>query len=375
MSLSECNNEVLSDDFGDNILTNYVVEPYLHVEESCIYNPLTDKTLDATSSFYVQFLRIVIGENQINSLSSDAAHSLIADRWLVRDEEDFDRRFYLKYAVIEGTSGCNQSCYFCPVAFERREEKAMSLELYDSIAVQLAQFKHVMEGVFMLHYNEPTIDPLFVERVKILLKHGLKPAVNSNGTGLTAKRVDELMSLGGLRYLSINLSTIKREKYIRDRGADHLDIVLKNLQYMKNKPLAKQMNVAVIGEGDDAHKEDFEAISHLFKNSHFEVLYFESMDRAGLLSTGRKPKTKVERLRGCLDVGSRPLQFVNVDYRGICVLCCQDYYAKYELGDLRKQSLLDVLTSEAFAQVRRWAYGREEAPRDFLCRNCVFART
>ena len=367
-------NEIMGDGDIGNDVTRYVVEPYLHLEESHIYNPLTDHKLDSTSLLFSQLLSVVRGEKQLTRLSPVTLERLAAGKWLVADAENLDRRFHLKYAVIEGTSGCNQSCYFCPVSLERREEKSMSLELYDSIAGQLSQFKHVLEGVFMLHYNEPTVDPHFVDRVKILLKHGLKPAVNSNGTGLTAKRVDELMSLGGLRYLSINLSTVKREKYLRDRGADHLDIVLKNLNYVKNRSLAKQMNVAVIGEGDDAHKEDFEAISKLFENSFFEVLYFESMDRAGLLPIGHKPPAKLEKLRGCWDVGSRPLQFVHVDYQGKCVLCCQDYTAKYELGDLTKQSLLDVLASDAFAQARRWVYGREDAPSDFLCRACVFAR-
>lgn len=353
----------------------YIVEPYLHVEESLIYNPLTDKTLESSSPMYLQLRRLTSGEGQLPKLPADVFNRFVVDGWIVAEREDLDRRFYLKFAAIEGTSGCNQSCYFCPVAFERREEKSMPLELYDSIAEQLSHYKQILEGVFMLNYNEPTADPLFIDRVKILLKHGLKPAVNSNGTGLTVKRVDELMLLGGLRYLSVNLSTINREKYMRDRGVDHLDIVLKNLDYAKNMPLAKQMNVAVIGEGDDAHKADFEAISKLFEGSNFEVLYFESMDRAGFLSTGQKPKTKHGKLRGCLDVGSRPIQFVHIDYRGICILCCQDYRAKYELGDLTKQSLLDVLVSDAFAQARRWVYGREEAPSDFICRGCVFART
>jgi hypothetical protein len=33
----------------------------------------------------------------------------------------------------------------------------------------------------------------------------------------------------------------------------------------------------------------------------------------------------------------------------------------------------EVLGGERIAQMRRWAYGVEDAPDDFLCRRCEFA--
>jgi hypothetical protein len=33
----------------------------------------------------------------------------------------------------------------------------------------------------------------------------------------------------------------------------------------------------------------------------------------------------------------------------------------------------EVLGGDAMARLRRWAYGAEEAPEDFLCRRCEFA--
>jgi hypothetical protein len=55
------------------------------------------------------------------------------------------------------------------------------------------------------------------------------------------------------------------------------------------------------------------------------------------------------------------------------VLCCQDYYEKLTVGDLSTQSVAEVLGGDAMARLRRWAYGAEEAPEDFLCRRCEFA--
>jgi hypothetical protein len=57
------------------------------------------------------------------------------------------------------------------------------------------------------------------------------------------------------------------------------------------------------------------------------------------------------------------------------VLCCEDYDEKYVVGDLTQETVAQVLTGDALAILRRWAYGLEDAPADFMCRKCVFART
>ncbi len=227
----------------------------------------------------------------------------------------------------------------------------------------------------MINYNEPTVDRRFVEQVGAIRAAGLPPAVLTNGSGLTPGRVDALVALGGLRFLSINLSTLDRERYRRERGGDHLGLVLRNLDYAKDQPLADQMDMVVLGTGNEDHKRDFEEISRYFAGSRFEVKYFEVMDRAGYLQIGHKPAIPNQRLCGCENVGSRPLQHLHITPRGTCVLCCEDYDAKYVVGDLTRESVEGVLTGPGLARMRRWAYGLEEAPRDFLCRGCTFALT
>jgi MoaA/NifB/PqqE/SkfB family radical SAM enzyme len=240
---------------------------------------------------------------------------------------------------------------------------------------ELAAWRDTIEAVFMINYNEPTADKRFVDQVRTIRAAGLPPAVLTNGTGLTPQRVDALVEMGGLRFLSINLSTLDRERYRKDRGGDHLEMVLRYLDYAKDKPIAEQMDMVVLGTGDDNHRRDFEEISRRFAGSRFTVKSFEVMDRAGYLQIGLKPAVPNQRLCGCENVGSRPLQHLHITPRGKCVLCCEDYDEKYVVGDLARESVRDVLTGPALAQMRRWAYGIDEAPRDFICRGCSFALT
>ena len=43
------------------------------------------------------------------------------------------------------------------------------------------------------------------------------------------------------------------------------------------------------------------------------------------------------------------------------------------VGDLTRESVVDVLRGPELARMRRMIYGLEEAPANFICRNCVFA--
>ncbi|HVS14439.1 MAG TPA: radical SAM protein [Thermoanaerobaculia bacterium] len=343
--------------------------PFLHVHEGRIHDPLADRELVAGEADYALLTAALAGE----ALAAPERDRLAAAGWLVPQQEDASRRFLLKYVSLEAHTVCNQACYFCPVSIAPRDHHFMPTELYQRIVGELAAYRDTVEAVFMINYNEPTADRRFVDQVRTLREAGLPPAVLTNGSGLTPKRVDALVAMGGLRFLSINLSTLDRERYRAERGGDHLDTVLRHLDYAKDVPLAEQMDIVVLGTGDHKHRRDFEEISARFAGSRFAVKSFEVMDRAGHLEIGLKPVLPRQRLCGCDNLGSRPLQHLHITPHAKCVLCCEDYDEKYVVGDLTEQSVAEILAGPELAQMRRWVYGLEEAPDDFICRGCVFA--
>ena len=349
--------------------------PFLHFGPDRVYNPLTDRTLLESEPGYETLRALSAGALDIGEVPAADRARLSEQGWLLRDAVEASRSFLLKYVSLEAHTVCNQACYFCPVSIAPREDYFMPTELYERIVGELAAWRDTIEAVFMINYNEPTVDKRFVDQVRTLKAAGLPPAVLTNGTGLTPDRIDALVEMGGLRYLSINLSTLDRERYRKERGGDHLETVLRYLDYARDKPVAEQMDMVVLGTGDEAHRRDFEEISQRFAGSRFQMKSYEVMDRAGYLQIGLKPAIPNQRLCGCDNIGSRPLQHLHITPRGQCVLCCEDYDAKYVVGDLTRESVHDVLTGPALARMRRWAYGVEEAPRDFICRGCSFALT
>lgn len=349
------------------------VNPFLHVEADRVYDPLTDRSLTDGDPAWGPLRGLVADALEPAALEPEVRARMAREGWLVGADAEIDRQYRLKYVSLEAHTVCNQGCYFCPVAYDPREAYFMPTEQYEDIVRQLTAHRDTIESVFMINYNEPTADKRFVDQVRTLREAGLPPATLTNGTGLTPKRVDALAELGGLRFLSINLSTLDKGRYAKDRQGDHLDLVMRNLDYAKDRPVAEDMDIVVLGKGDDVHRRDFDEIRAHFAGSRFNVKYFEVMDRAGYLQIGLSTRNKT--LCGCDNVGSRPLQHLHINPYGKCLLCCEDYDERYVVGDLSEESLDDVLTGDRFALMRRWVYGLEDSPDDFICRSCVFART
>lgn len=349
------------------------VNPFLHLEADRIYDPLADRSLTESDRAWGPLRGLVSGALDPGALEPELRDRMSREGWLRPVGEDLSREYRLKYVSLEAHTVCNQGCYFCPVRYDPREAYFMPTEQYEDIVRQLTAHRDTIEAVFMINYNEPTADKRFVDQVRTLREAGLPPGTLTNGTGLTPKRVDALVELGGLRFLSINLSTLDKERYAVDREGDHLELVMRNLEHAKDLPVAEEMDIVVLGKGDDVHRRDFEEIRTHFEGSRFHVKYFEVMDRAGYLQIGLSARNKT--LCGCDNVGSRPLQHLHITPYGECLLCCEDYDGKYVVGDLRDESLDEVLRGDRFALMRRWVYGLESAPDDFICRSCVFART
>ncbi|MBK5257988.1 MAG: radical SAM protein [Thermoanaerobaculia bacterium] len=342
------------------------VNPFLHIDPERVYNPLTDLELLRGDPRFDLVQAALRGE--------PASEALLDGGWIVPSGVDLSLQHRLKLVSLETLTTCNQRCYFCPVSIAPREDVAMSVEMFESIVEQLTDYRETLEGVFLQSYNEPTVDRRFIDFCKTIYAADLPVAVLSNGSGFTPAKVDALLEMGPLRYLGINLSTLDRHRYQQDRGEDHLPRVLTNLDYMKDLPVATQMGIVVLGTGNDTHRSDFESIRERFAGSRFDVQFHTVMDRAGWLDVGLKPLNPQQPLAGCDNLGSRPIQHLHITPQGKCVLCCEDYDENYVVGDLTGQSVAEVLAGPELAKMRRWVYGIEEAPENFMCRGCVFAK-
>ena len=346
------------------------VSPFLHDRGSVLYNPLTGASLPKEGEAYRTLSRIVSGS--INGSDPAVLEHLRAARFLIEDVEAEARRSHLLFLSLETCTVCNHRCPFCPVSVDPREREVMSQELFESILDQTVAIAGREVVVFLSNYNEPTVDPLFEERCQALFARGLLVSILTNASHFTPERAARLERAGRFRYIGINLPTLDPERYQRLHGTRDLARVLANVDSLRARLLAEETAIVVLGEEDEAHRRDVEEIRRRFEPLGWEVKPFKIRSRPASGTFVPEPPAK-KKLGGCELMGSRPFEHLHVTATAKAVLCCQDYYERLTVGDLKTQTVAEVLAGERMSRLRRWTYGVEEAPEDFLCRRCEFA--
>jgi MoaA/NifB/PqqE/SkfB family radical SAM enzyme len=352
------------------VLEPETVSPYLHDRGRVLYNPLTGVSIPKSGEEYRALL--AIGKGLPPEAATAALEHLRAARFLIEDLDSETRRSHLLFLSLETCTACNHRCPFCPVSVDPREREVMSQELFESIVDQVVAVGGRQVVVFLSNYNEPTIDPLFEERCLALFSRRLPVSVLTNASNLTPERARRLEAAGRFRYIGINLPTLDPERYQKLHGTKDLARVLANIDAMRTRELAEETAIVVLGEEDERHDRDVAEIRRRFEPLGWQIRPFRIRSRPASGTFVPEPPAK-KRLRGCELMGSRPFEHLHVTATGTAVLCCQDYYERLAVGDLKTQTVADVLGGDAMARLRRWAYGVEEAPADFLCRRCEFA--
>ena len=353
-----------------SLLEPETVSPFLHDRGAELYNPLTGATLPRGGEAYRALARLSSGLPP--EATPEVLEHLRSARFLIEDVDSEARRTHLLFLSLETCTSCNHRCPFCPVSVDPREREVMTQELFESIVDQCQAAAGKDFVVFLSNYNEPTVDPLFEERCLALFARGLKVSILTNASHFTPDRAMRLERAGKFRYIGINLPTLDPERYFKLHGTRDLDRVLANIDAMRASALSEETAIVVLGDEDDAHRRDVEAIRARFSPKGWDVRPFKIRSRPASGTFVPEPPFK-KNLRGCELMGSRPFEHLHVTATAKAVLCCQDYYERLTVGDLKTQTVAELLGGDTMARLRRWTYGVEEAPDDFLCRRCEFA--
>src|SRR6266542_6280281 len=235
-----------------------MVSPYLHNRGKVLYNPATGISIPKDGEEYRALSRIEKGLPV--EAGAAAIEHLRAARFLIEDLDSETRRSHLLFLSLETCTACNHRCPFCPVSVDPREREVMSQELFESIVDQCVAIGGKSFVVFLSNYNEPTVDPLFEERCLALFARNLEVSILTNASQFTPERADRLERVGKFRYIGINLPTLDPERYEKLHGTRDLARVVANIDAMRARELSQETAIVVLGEQDEPHRRDVEAI-------------------------------------------------------------------------------------------------------------------
>ena len=232
---------------------------------------------------------------------------------------------------IETINRCNGVCPFCPVNAKepQRPYAKMPTELFYKIIADLVAIDYSgMLSIFS--NNEPFLDERILDFYRYA-KTRLPKATTSiftNGSLLTLEKFVELTKWCD----TITIDNYNDAKVVNDNLKEIYDYLQIHVELKKRVNFSLRLQNQVL------------------------------TSRGGQAPNKKNVKYEKER---CL----LPYRMLVIRPTGKVSLCCNDALGKYTLGDVSKQSVIEVWNSEDYKKIRRemLLHGRKNL---LLCRNC-----
>lgn len=268
-----------------------------------------------------------------------------------------------RFIEIETSSYCNWKCCYCPNSIYSREKEIMPLSLFQLILDRASEYGNIR--YISLHgYNEPTIEPYFLERVKMIRDAGFKLVLYTNGSGLKKHIIDEIVEIGVVRNVVFNFPSADADVFFERTGARMSRQIMEYIFYAKSAGL--NVGISIQGTREEQCKEE-EKIKKVFPD--VAITAIPSFDRAGILKNKycNNISYKDEYLSGCGFV----LTDIHIDVSGHLYLCLEDYHKKHSFGNVKDSSLDEILLSDDYVNIIGQIWGRIPASEDLICRKCI----
>lgn len=258
---------------------------------------------------------------------------------------------------IETTNQCNFRCTFCPNPRQKRAVGHMDETLFRKIVPQAADAG--FRTLDLRNFGEPLLDKHLTQRVAFARASGFTYIlIITNGLGLTLTRLDALVQ-AGMAQIIVSLSP-KRE-FSETRPGTNVDKLWRDIASLKDSPHKQIVSVDYIRTGHSTPEEEAEMKEFL----------------AGI---GIPVRMEVALHNWASGGVSGPSRYwchrlwtsFTVLWDGRVSLCCLDYEGEVVLGDLKRQSVVEVLNGPVYREIRR-----RHLSGDFLrkCAGCDMVQT
>jgi radical SAM protein with 4Fe4S-binding SPASM domain len=275
----------------------------------------------------------------------------------------------VRYVMIGTTSICNASCTHCPTNKQLTRhlpKKVMAFDLFEKLLREFRDTKTPIDGHISFGlYAEPLLDPLVVQRAA-LVKEYLPTStlvITSNGGPLT----DEL-ALALSRYVdlfSIHIEALTPALYHELMPPLRTEVVFPRVEQLirlSNKP------VWIVCP---THKKNLHEVDALGK-------YWRERGAAQFVPWGFSNRCTDQRRadefafapkRGdCSELIASDLV---IDWDGAVLGCCQDFLKRNQIGDLKTQSLQQLMSADERRQL--FENMRAGTRSEYVsCRSCYF---
>lgn len=267
---------------------------------------------------------------------------------------------------IQTIDACNAKCHKCPFPDTYHTKRVMDDAVFLKIVEDIGRIDNLHRVCLYLE-NEPLLDSLLFKRARLLKRvFGSKIDIEISTNCLLLPKYREeiyqnfdriILSLQGWDSYTYNLIhrlNIKENHYekMREAGEDLRD---------RGKRDGKHVDLKIWDpdQNNNGHIEDINDVDEWYRMSY---------SRGGFLN---KERVFIKKLDGCL--GSKH-EFFNFLFDGTMILCCMDYRRQTVLGNIKHQSLQDIVNSELAQNMWAKVEGNIDSDDDFICKKCELGK-
>lgn len=266
---------------------------------------------------------------------------------------------------VEITTLCNRNCTFCPGT--KRDLKRLSMDEFKLIIEKL---KGVTRYLYLHVMGEPLTHPLLPEFIRYAASEGFLVSVTTNGT-LLAKRGEELLGSG---VYKINISVHSFEEGSNDEYQQYINECMQFADKASKSGILTVLRLWNKGYDEGRNINTLQMLQNYFAEEEWVQGGKGSRIRNKLhLEYGERfewpDMKKEERGSEVYCYGLKDHFAILCD--GSVVPCCLDREGEISLGNIFKESPLDILSSER-AKAMRQGFQCRKATEE-LCRKCGYA--
>jgi radical SAM protein with 4Fe4S-binding SPASM domain len=255
----------------------------------------------------------------------------------------------------------------CPRHIYTFDNENMDLGLYKKI---IQDCKDYVEFVWPYGIGEPMIHPNIFEMIRISRDAGIRTGMSTNGTLLDEKRADMLLDCG-LDYVILAFDGATKETYEKYRTGAVFEKTRANILNFLQKKRERKSAVYVVLQMVllKENVTETDAYKKLWTVPGVDEIRFKRDEIQ--IEGSRIPggEFKQQRHNPCHLLWRGPLY---VRYDGLAYPCCY-MYDEPPVGDLKKQSVMEVWNSEAMVKLRD-AHIKGNLSAYPLCQTCQAAR-
>jgi radical SAM protein with 4Fe4S-binding SPASM domain len=252
---------------------------------------------------------------------------------------------------IEPTNYCNVDCSCCSAPLSTRPKGFMRFDLFTRI-IDEAILLGVKRILLYLH-GEPLLHPMFEEMLKYIKSNHLAVTVFTNGMSLSGEKVDRILQAGMNSGDYFTISMLGHSKAMHEmimKRVIHERVVDQTIYFWQSREKLRLNGpiIQVIYQLTPENAHELKDFRTFWESKVDHVITGDLISYSFSRDEGKKAELAL-RNRSCKVLWDR----MTILWNGDIDMCCVDINGEYILGNLEKQSLLEIWNSKHLREIKK----------------------